>query len=575
MNPHGNQYPQQPSYPPQYPSQQPTYPPHYAPPQNQSQPSSYPPPYAPPQNPSQQPSYPPQYAPPQQPSYPPQQQPSSYPPQQPQQPSYPPQPGYAQQQYQPYQPYGFRNEIVELRNRYRMNIPDDQIDNSVEEAKNRRRMYAFPEKELNYIRFDEKGKSYIVSTHGFTFAHHDNRQYFDERNDPNSYDGTAKHLIKVAWLDIKLKFNHVKPGNYQLFLNQCFEGQSIKGQMTFKVFVGDKMIFEDKNFPNDEMVKLNRLSECYIRDIRREDFDMSKLDQNGDAVIRVEFSGNNNGWKKDWVIDGAKLLCMDQSSAPSQSGFQPGYAQQQGYPSYPPQQQPSSYPPQQPQQPSYPPQPGYVPPQYQPYQPYGFRNEIVELRNRYRMNIPEDQIDQTIDEAKNRRRMYAFPENELNYVRYDQQGRSYIVSTHGFTFAHHDNRQFFDERNDPNSYDGTAKHLIKVAWLDIKLKFNHVKPGNYKLFLNQCFEGNSIKGQMTFRVFVCDRMILEDKNFPNDEMVKVDRLSECYIRDIRREDFDMSRLDQNGDAVIRVEFSGNNNGWKKGWTIDGAKLLEA
>ena len=42
--------------------------------------------------------------------------------------------------------------------------------------------------------------------------------------------------------------------------------------------------------------------------IRREDFDMSKLDQNGDAVIRVEFSGNNNGWKKDWVIDGAKLL---------------------------------------------------------------------------------------------------------------------------------------------------------------------------------------------------------------------------------------------------------------------------
>ena len=43
---------------------------------------------------------------------------------------------------------------------------------------------------------------------------------------------------------------------------------------------------------------------------------------------------------------------------------------------------------------------------------------------------------------------------------------------------------------------------------------------------------------MTFRVFVCDKMILEDKNFPNDEMVKVDRLSECYIRDIRREDFE-------------------------------------
>ena len=171
--------------------------------------------------------------------------------------------------------------------------------------------------------------------------------------------------------------------------------------------------------------------------------------------------------------------------------------------------------------------------------------------------------------------MYAFPEKELNYIRYDPQGKSYIVSTHGFVFAHHDNKQYFDERNDPNSYDGTAKHLIKVAWLDIKLKFNHVKPGNYKLFLNQCFEGQSIRGQMTFRVFVCDRLIFEDKNFPNDQMVKVDRLSECYIRDIRREDFDMSKLDQNGDAVVRVEFGGNNNGWKRGWTFDGAKLLEA
>ena len=183
MNPQGSQPPQQPSYPPQYPSQPPSYPPHYAPPQNPS--PSYPPQYVPPQNSSQPPSNPPPYVPPQNPS----QQPS-YPPY-----YAPPQPGYAQPQYPPYQPSGFRNEIFELRNRYRMNIQDNQIDNSLEEAKNRKRMYAFPENELNYIRYDEKGKSYIASTHGFVFAHHDNRQYFDERNDPNSYDGTAKHLI--------------------------------------------------------------------------------------------------------------------------------------------------------------------------------------------------------------------------------------------------------------------------------------------------------------------------------------------------------------------------------------------
>ena len=552
QQPQGSQPPQkpenqtQPSLPPQYPSQPPTYPPHYAPPQT---------------IPPQQSQYPPQ-----QPQYPPQQ---TIPPQQPQ---YPPQPGYAQQQYQPYQPYGFRNEIMDMKNRYGMNIPDDQIDQTIEEAKNRKRMYAFPEKDTNYVRYDDKGKSYIASLHGFGFAHHDNKQFFDERNDPNSYDGIAKHLIKVCWLDIKLRFNHVKPGNYKLFLNQCFEGNSIKGKMTFRVFVCDKLILEDKQFPNDEMVKVNKLSEYYIRDIRREDFDMSKLDQNGDAVVRLEFAGNDNGWKKDWIMDGAKLLDMDQTTAPSQGGFQPAYAQQQGYP--PQQTIPAQPQPIQPQPgyPSYPPQQVY--PQYQSYQPYGFRNEIMDMKNRYGMNIPDDQIDQTIEEAKNRKRMYAFPEKDTNYVRYDDKGKSYIASLHGFGFAHHDNKQFFDERNDPNSYDGIAKHLIKVCWLDIKLRFNHVKPGNYKLFLNQCFEGNSIKGKMTFRVFVCDKLILEDKQFPNDEMVKVNKLSEYYIRDIRREDFDMSKLDQNGDAVVRLEFAGNDNGWKKDWIMDGAKLLD-
>ena len=141
---------------------------------------------------------------------------------------------------------------------------------------------------------------------------------------------------------------------------------------------------------------------------------MSKLDQNGDAVIRLEFAGNDNGWKKDWIIDGAKLLDMDQTTAPSQGGFQPAYAQEQGYPSQqvPPPQIPSQQTvPAQPQPiqpqpgyPSYPPQQGY--PSYQPYQPYGFRNEIMDMKNKYGMNIPDDQIDQTIEEAKNKKRRF-------------------------------------------------------------------------------------------------------------------------------------------------------------------------
>ena len=54
---------------------------------------------------------------------------------------------------------------MDMKNRYGMNIPEDQIDQSIEEAKNKKRMFAFPEKETNYMRYDEKGKSYIASTH--------------------------------------------------------------------------------------------------------------------------------------------------------------------------------------------------------------------------------------------------------------------------------------------------------------------------------------------------------------------------------------------------------------------------
>ena len=110
-------------------------------------------------------------------------------------------------------------------------------------------------------------------------------------------------------LKIGFKFNHVKPGNYKLYLNQCFENKDIKGVISFKVFFGKKQIFEDKNFPTDDMVNYDKLSEYYIRDIRKEDFDMRKLDKNGDAIIRLEFHGNNQIYmKKGWTFDGARLL---------------------------------------------------------------------------------------------------------------------------------------------------------------------------------------------------------------------------------------------------------------------------
>ena len=212
--------------------------------------------------------------------------------------------GYPQQQYY----YNFANDIYSLRNQYGMQIPDNQIDQTLDAAKANKRMYAFPEPEKTYIRYDEKGKSYILAANSHKWAHKDNKQYFDDKKDANSYDGTAAHLIKVCWLDMKLPLKHVKPGNYQLFLNQAFENAQIRGTMKIKVLVGDKQVFNDEAFPNAEMIKNKNLTETFICNIKREDFDMNRLDQNGDAVVKVEIGGKDNSWKKGWLFDGIRLL---------------------------------------------------------------------------------------------------------------------------------------------------------------------------------------------------------------------------------------------------------------------------
>jgi hypothetical protein len=236
-----------------------------------------------------------------------------YPPQQgyAQQPGYPQQQAYPQQQgYYPQQNYNsFSNDIYNLRNQYGMQIPDNQIDQSLEAAKANRRMYAFNDPEKNYIRYDERGKSYIASAHSFNWAHKDNRDYWNDRNDSKSYDGTYSYLNKVCWLNINLDFKHVKPGNYQLFINTGFENAQIRGQLKMRVLVGDREVCNIPNFPNENDAKNRTLTEVYICDIKREAFDTNRLDPNGDAVVRVEINGVNQGaWKKGWLFDGGRLL---------------------------------------------------------------------------------------------------------------------------------------------------------------------------------------------------------------------------------------------------------------------------
>ena len=78
------------------------------------------------------------------------------------------------------------------------------------------------------------------------------------------------------------------------------------------------------------------------------------------------------------------------------------------------------------------------------------------------------------------------------------------------------------------------------------------------------------------RVEVAEKLVHENKSFLNNEMSKVRNLPEINIIDIKREDFDMNKLDKNGDQEVKKEFKGNNqNAWKNGWFIEGGRLLEA
>ena len=256
---------------------------------------------------------------------------------------------------------------------------------------------------------------------------------------------------------------------------------------------------------------------------------------------------------------------------PPQGNYQP--PQQQGNWNQPPQ-QPGNWGQQQNPQ-SYAQQPGHWNQAQQNFYGNNFFNEVAFFRSKYGLNFPDSDIDQTYEAARANKRMYAFNEPEKNYIRYDEKGKSYVLTAHTFGWAHKNNKQFFEDKPTPNSFDGTSSYLIKVCWIDVKLEFKHVKPGNYQVFINQSFDNAQIKGKMKIKVLVQDHEVFGSDSFPNEEMVKNRNLTEVYICKIRVNDFDNNRLDQFGDGKVRVEISGTDSSWKKGWTIDGVRLLES
>ena len=83
-----------------------------------------------------------------------------------------------------------------------------------------------------------------------------------------------------------LDFNHVKPGNYKLYINEGFTKHgNIIGETIITVKIGEKVVYSNEYFPNSGENQI--LAEHFICDIRLKDFELEKLDNNGDDVILI------------------------------------------------------------------------------------------------------------------------------------------------------------------------------------------------------------------------------------------------------------------------------------------------
>ena len=118
--------------------------------------------------------------------------------------------------------------------------------------------------------------------------------------------------------------------------------------------------------------------------------------------------------------------------------------------------------------------------------------------------------------------------------------------------------------------------------MDTNFSFFHVKPNNYKLYINETFIRNKRFIEKIFlKVIIDENIIIYNQKFPNQSIFGNNnndrnnaRLNEDFICYIKKEDFKNAKKDENGDCKIRIQFNQVNDFWKGGWFIDGGSLKE-
>ena len=213
--------------------------------------------------------------------------------------------------------------------------------------------------------------------------------------------------------------------------------------------------------------------------------------------------------------------------------------------------------------------------------------KIRKIKSKYKFKIYQNEVDSTLKEAKIKKRRYKFPslnDKEVNYYQYDIDGNKYISIARTFGWAHKDTESYWREEKIEGSYekDSNVPYLITVCWLDTNFSFFHVKPNNYKLYINEHFiKFKRFKEKVTLQVIINENIVIYNKIFPDQQTFDNNnsdrdnsRLNEDFICYIKKEDFENAIKDENGDCKIKIQFNQINNYWKGGWFIDGGCLRE-
>ena len=213
--------------------------------------------------------------------------------------------------------------------------------------------------------------------------------------------------------------------------------------------------------------------------------------------------------------------------------------------------------------------------------------KIRKLKATYNFTIYPNEVDDSLKQAKINKRKYKFPsENgkEVNYYQFDIDGDKYISIARTFNWAHKNNEIYWREEKLPNSYeeDQGVPYLISVCWIDTNFSFLHVKPGNYKLYVNETFNiDKNFEEKVKLKVTIGGNKVIYEVIFPSQQIFDNNSntrqnscLNEDFICYIKKEDFDDVQKDENGDCKVRVDFNHTDDFWKGGWFIDGGCLKE-